>query len=82
MPLQLAAGASKTVVLRLAWFSGQTNLRVGKDLADFKPEPDQAGKYRPWYAGRFTDINGVTFYWRDHYDELRQKSQPVQRLLL
>jgi hypothetical protein len=74
VPIQLAAGASKTVVLRLAWFSGQTNLRVGKDLADFKPEPDQAGKYRPWYAKRFTDINGVTFYWRDHYDELRQKS--------
>ena len=74
MPLQLAAGASKTVVLRLAWFSGQTNLRVGKDLADFKPEPDQAGKYRPWYAKRFTDINGITFYWRDHYDELRQKT--------
>ena len=74
VPLQLAAGASKTVVLRLAWFSGQTNLRVGKDLADFKPEPDQAGKYRPWYAKRFTDINGVTFYWRDHYDDLRHKA--------
>jgi uncharacterized protein (DUF608 family) len=74
VPVQLAGGASKTVVLRLAWFSGQTNLRVGKDLADFKPEPDQAGKYRPWYARRFTDINGVTFYWRDHYDDLRQKA--------
>ncbi|HEY5480833.1 MAG TPA: GH116 family glycosyl hydrolase [Verrucomicrobiae bacterium] len=74
VPLQLAAGASKTVALRLAWFSGQTNLHVGKDLAGFKLEPDQAGKYRPWYAGRFTDINGVTFYWRDHYEELRQKA--------
>ena len=74
VPLQLAAGASKTVVLRLAWFSGQSNLHIGKDLAGFKPEPDQAGKYRPWYAGRFTDINGVSFYWRDHYDELRQKA--------
>jgi uncharacterized protein (DUF608 family) len=72
--LQLAAGASKTVALRLAWFSGQTNLHIGKDLAGFKLEPDQAGKYQPWYAGRFTDINGVTFYWRDHYDELRQKA--------
>ncbi len=74
VPLQLAAGASKTVTLRLAWFSGQTNLRIGKSLVGFKPEPDQAGKYRPWYAGRFTDINGVTFYWRDHYADLRQKA--------
>src|ERR1035437_9637908 len=74
VPLQLAAGASKTVALRLAWFSWQTNLHIGKDLAGFKLEPDQAGQYQPWYAGRFTDINGVTFYWRDHYDELRQKA--------
>ena len=25
--------------------------------------------------GRFADINGVSFYWRDHYAELRRKSQ-------
>ena len=74
VPIQLAAGASKTVALRLAWFSGQTNLRIGKDLAGFKPEAGQSPNYRPWYAGRFTDINGVTFYWRDHYDDLRQKA--------
>ena len=67
-------GASKTIALRLAWFVGQTNLRIGKDLAGVKPEPGQPANYRPWYAGRFTDINGVTFYWRDHYDELRQKA--------
>jgi len=74
VPVQLAAGESKTIALRLAWFSGQTNLHVGKDLAGFKFTTDQAGKYRPWYAGRFTDINGVTYYWRDHYEELRQKA--------
>ncbi len=75
VPIQLAAGASKTVALRLAWFSGQTNLRIGKDLAGFKPEAGQSPNYRPWYAGRFTDINGVTFYWRDHYDDLRKKAR-------
>jgi uncharacterized protein (DUF608 family) len=74
VPIELAAGASKIVALRLAWFSGQTNLRIGKDLAGFQPEAGQSSNYRPWYAGRFTDINGVTFYWRDHYDDLRQKA--------
>ena len=74
VPIQLAAGASRTVALRLAWFSGQTNLHIGKDLAGLKPEAGQPPNYRPWYAGRFTDINGVTFYWRDHYDDLRQKA--------
>jgi uncharacterized protein (DUF608 family) len=74
VPFQLAPGASKTIALRLAWFVGQTNLRVGKDLAGIKADPSQSADYRPWYAGRFTEINGVTFYWRDHYDELRQKA--------
>jgi uncharacterized protein (DUF608 family) len=73
VPFRLAPGAAKTIAVRLAWFVGQTNLRIGKDprgLAETKSAQD----YRPWYAGRFTEINGVSFYWRDHYDELRQKS--------
>jgi uncharacterized protein (DUF608 family) len=74
VPFELAAGASKTLVLRLAWFVGRTNLHVGKDPAGLKPAPGQRENYRPWYAGRFTDINGVTFYWRDHYEELRQRT--------
>ncbi len=75
VPFQLAPGLSKTVVLRLAWFVGQTNLRIGKDLPGAAPATGPAADYRPWYAGRFTDINGVSFYWRDHYDDLREKSR-------
>jgi uncharacterized protein (DUF608 family) len=73
VPFQLAAGAEKTIALRFAWYSGQTNLRIGKDLAGSTAEP--GSNYRPWYAGRFADINSVSFYWRDHYDELRQKTR-------
>ena len=72
VPLELAPGASRTVVLRLAWYVGRTNLRIGKDPAGTTPEP--AGSFRSWYADRFSDINGLSFYWRDHYEELRQKS--------
>ena len=71
VPLQLAPGASKTVTLRLAWYSGQTNLRIGRDSAKDAPP----GSHRPWYAGKFTDINGVSFYWRDHFDDLRAKTK-------
>ncbi len=73
VPFQLAPGAEKTIVLRLAWFDGQTNLRIGRD-----PQGSQSGDkpdYRPWYSSRFTEINSVSFYWRDHYNELRQKSR-------
>jgi uncharacterized protein (DUF608 family) len=74
VPFQLDPGASKTIALRLAWFVGQTNLRIGKDPAGFTATGSQSGSYRPWYTQRFTDINGVSFYWRDHYDELRNKT--------
>ncbi len=72
VPFQLAAGASKTIAVRLAWFSGQTNLRLGKDLTSSAAAP---ATFRPWYAQRFADVNSVSYYWRDHYDELKQKSK-------
>jgi len=74
VPFLLGPGESRTISLRLAWFSGQTNLRIGKDPADSATSSDQSKHFRPWYAERFADINSVNFYWRDHYDELRQKT--------
>jgi uncharacterized protein (DUF608 family) len=74
VPFALAPGASKTVALRLAWYTGQTNLRIGKDFPGWTPDPKEPANFRPWYGGRFADINSVSFYWRDHYDELRQKT--------
>lgn len=74
VPFQLGRGETKRIVLRLAWFVGKTNLRIGRDPAGMSSEGESAQNFRPWYAGRFTDINGVSFYWRDHYDELRKKS--------
>jgi len=75
VPFTLGPRSSKTIVLRLAWHVGQTNLRFGKD-----PDPKTGaqilqGTYKPWYAGRFANIDEVTAYWRDHYDELRAKTQ-------
>ncbi len=72
VPFRLSPGESRTVAVRLAWYVGRTNLRIGRDPAGIT-EP--SGNFRPWYAGRFSDINSVSFYWRDHYDELRQKSR-------
>ena len=71
VPITVMPGESKTIVLRLAWYVGKTSLKVGKD-----PEPrPNVGAYRPWYAGRFKDIEEVTAYWRDNYEDLRKKSQ-------
>jgi uncharacterized protein (DUF608 family) len=72
VPISLAPGASKTIVLRFAWYVGQTNLRAGRDPE--KPSGER-GTHRPWYAGRFADIAAVSSYWRDHYADLRKKSK-------
>jgi uncharacterized protein (DUF608 family) len=72
VPLRLAPGESKTVPVRLAWFVGRTNLRIGRDPAG--GAATVAGSFRPWYSGRFSDVNGVSLFWRDHYDDLRKKS--------
>jgi uncharacterized protein (DUF608 family) len=72
VPLTLAPGASKTIVVRLAWYAGQTSLRVGNDP---QKQPAVPGTHRPWYAGRFADIAAVTAHWRDQYKELRRKTQ-------
>ena len=73
---ELAARASKKIVLRLAWYVGRTNLQRGEEPKKHSSwailEPRT---YRPWYARRFADIAEVTDYWRQHYDGLRQKSQ-------
>ena len=71
---QLPAKGTKTLALRLAWFVGKTNLRIGKDPSGAASNTNDPQQFRPWYAGRFTDINGISYYWRDHYEELRRKS--------
>src|SRR5664280_1741144 len=78
VPLRLSPGEHRTIRLRLAWYVGRTQLRIGKDPVMSSSGPllpeKAADTFRPWYAGRFSDINSVTFYWRDHYDDLRQKA--------
>lgn len=71
VPFVLRPGESKTIVLRLAWYVGSTNLRVGKD-----PENTDViqGYYKPWYAGKFPNIEAVTDYWRENYDLLRART--------
>ena len=74
VPLALAPGASKTIVLRLAWYAGRTSLRAGRDLKKPPEGEPRDGTYRPWYAGRFRDVGEVAAHWRDHFDELRRKT--------
>jgi uncharacterized protein (DUF608 family) len=70
VPFAVAPGETKTIALRLAWYVGETAMKFGDDPVPLKTTSD----YRPWYAGRFKDIDEVTAYWGEKYDELRKKS--------
>jgi uncharacterized protein (DUF608 family) len=74
VPFNLAPGESKTIVLRLAWHVGQTNLRIGHDPQPTSGEPAVPGFYQPWYAARFAGIDDIAGYWRDHYQQLRENT--------
>lgn len=70
IPFTLVPGASRTVVVRFAWYVGRTALRFGAD-------PDGAiamETHRPWYAGRFAGVDDLTAFWCAHYDDLRRKA--------
>jgi uncharacterized protein (DUF608 family) len=75
VPFTLAPRAARTLALRLAWYVGQTNLRIGKDPEARPGVETLQGTYKPWYAGRFSGIADLSAYWRDHYDELRASTQ-------
>jgi uncharacterized protein (DUF608 family) len=72
VPFKLGPRESKTIVLRFAWYAGQSAVRHGKEP---QGAPAVPGNYQAWYAGKFADIGVVTSYWREHYDELRAKTK-------
>ncbi|HVO12042.1 MAG TPA: GH116 family glycosyl hydrolase [Vicinamibacteria bacterium] len=76
VPLTLAPGASRTIVLRLSWYVGTSHLRAGEDPQAAAPAAaaSQPG-YEPWYAGRFAGIEELAGFWDQEYDGLRERTQ-------
>ncbi|MDD5350049.1 MAG: GH116 family glycosyl hydrolase [Chthoniobacteraceae bacterium] len=64
LPLRLAPGEEKCVVLKWAWYVPFSNVQAGGGN----------GFYRPWYAAAFADPHAVEDYWRKHYAALRAKT--------
>ena len=79
VPFTVKAGARRTIRLMIAWHVPETDLRYGNDPPNAPPcKPGSScaasPTYRPWYAGRFKDINELAEYWRANYDNLRVKT--------
>jgi uncharacterized protein (DUF608 family) len=76
VPFLLPPGARQTIVLRLAWYVGQSTLRTaGGELYDFKRACAGDDTYRPWYAKRFADLHEVVTHWQGQYGALQAKSR-------
>jgi len=73
VPFHLVPGASKTIRLRLAWYSPRTRLR------DVVPALEKEGSpsdyYRPWYGSRFSSIDELTAYWGEQYPDLLRRTK-------
>jgi len=83
VPFTLKPGQEKTIRLMIAWYVPESDRRHGKDPENAPACDPSTGccpvppskYYKPWYSGRFKNIEEVAKYWRLHYNSLREKSQ-------
>ncbi|MGH7633614.1 MAG: GH116 family glycosyl hydrolase, partial [Gemmatimonadaceae bacterium] len=75
VPFTLAAGASRTIRLHLAWYVPYTNLRIGTDPPGVTAPEGNDQYYQPWNGGRFHDVDDLTAFWHDQYNALRARSE-------
>jgi uncharacterized protein (DUF608 family) len=75
-PLALAPGEERTLRLRLAWYVPASDLCAESSQLGSARQAggDVATGYRPWYAGRFGDIEQVNRYWTGEYARLREET--------
>ena len=92
VPIQLDRGESKTVHLLFSWHVPHSKITFGTDPSKLIPpvcdpstgccsEAYTAQFYEPWYYEKFYDIRNVIWYWKDHYNYLRQKTEQFSNTL-
>lgn len=87
VPLALKKGEKKTIKVFMAWYVPETDMRIGGDPKDPKDNNVPAaaaeggcspgsgsGTYKPWYAGKFADVDAVARYLTAHYGELYRRT--------
>lgn len=80
VPFNLNPGESKTIKILMAWYVPYSKLRTGSEPASKSdittPLSDTLPftYYRPFYSGRFSNINELATFWKTAYSELLQKT--------
>ncbi len=78
VPFSLGPGKEKTIRLMFSWHVPETDMRFGPELECSDSAKGESccpkGNYKPWYSAKFPDIDAVSKYWREKYNELRRRS--------
>lgn len=88
VPFKLKKGESKTITVLLSWFVPETDIRIGKELdgtcscsGNSSCIQEKKETYKPWYSGRFKDIDVLEDYWNKNYKALKDKTSKFSECL-
>lgn len=73
-PVSLAPGETKTITLRICWYSPHSQLGSGEHSRG-GPFSQSGQTHTPWYAGKFADVRTLAAHWRNEYGDLRKRTQ-------
>jgi len=82
VPFSVGPGETKTIRLMMVWYVPDTNMKYGQDSTE--PDEEECTDpncschdpfYKPWYAGKFANINEIANYWKTNYTDLLSKSE-------
>jgi len=87
VPFTLKPNTEKKISVLFSWFVPYSDLSFGRGVDDeLKSDQCSGGTcktceqtYEPWYAERFPDIDSLTEYWSQNYQNLRDESEKFQR---
>ena len=87
LPFELLPGKEVSIPLLFCWYVPYSQLQRGVRINDKQRElEEQCEKtedccpeysshfYQPWYTSRFKEIEEVSSFWRNQYDDLKQKT--------
>ncbi|MHA4811501.1 GH116 family glycosyl hydrolase [Flavitalea flava] len=81
VPFTLKPGEEKKISLLMTWYVPDTKLREGEEPTEKKDSTVRDASvdlpsryYKPWYSSKFPNIEAISNYWTEHYQDLRNQS--------
>ena len=72
IPFSLEPGESRTVVLKIAWYTPGSNVRKGRETGE---GCCCSGTHSPWYSGKFSSVEDLMEYLCMNLDDLRYRTE-------